>query len=147
MRWVETFLLTHFFTLEFARPTSDKLAVKRLLQWQDALERVNRSAVGMLFGLETEPELPAHGVLPGNPGVLAAEAERLWRRMAGDPRVRPYDRSLNSGAAYALKEAFWTQSWDFEHLEFYSPTVRMRRARRTREFFFQSLRLPVGSAA
>jgi len=146
VQWVETFPLTHFFSLTFATRTSESLAVKRLLQWQDTLERLNKSAVGMFFGLETTPDVHAHGVLIGNPSVSPIEAEQVWRAMAGNPKVSRYEPG-RGGVAYVLKEAFWNRTWDFEHLQFYSPEKRMRRSRRTRELFFQSLAISVPASA
>ena len=108
VRWIETLHPTHFFTLTSATPMSEIVAVKRLLQWQDALERLNKSAVGLFFGLELTPSVHAHGVLIGNPNVSPLEAEHLWRRLAGNPKVSRYEPHLG-GVAYALKEAFWTQ--------------------------------------
>ncbi len=146
VRWVETFPLTHFFTLTFGQPTSEALAVKRVLQWQDRLERLNKTAIGLFFGLEATPAVHAHGVLIGNPDVSSRHAEHEWRTMAGNPKVSRYEPG-RGGVAYTLKEAFWTRCWDFEHLEFYSPEVRMRRSRRTRELFFHSLTLPAPAAS
>ena len=127
VRWLETFPLTHFVTLTFGRPTGEDAAVRRVLQWHDAIEWLSRSPIGLVYGLEMTPELHVHGVLIGNPQISLIAAEHLWWDMAGDGQVERYDRA-QSGVAYSLKEAFWTGRWGVERLGFYGPEGRQRPA-------------------
>jgi hypothetical protein len=125
VRWLETYPLTHFLTLTFGNPTGEDAAVRRVLQWHDAIEWLSRSPIGLVYGLEMSPELHVHGVLVGHPKISIVAAEHLWRDMAGDGQVERYDRA-QGGVAYSLKEAFWTGRWGVERLEYYSPEGRQR---------------------
>ena len=146
VRWIESFPVTQFISLTFAQPTSETVAVSLVKEWHDALEWLNKAPIGLLWCIENEgDELHVHGVLMGAPNLTLKTAESVWRSVAGDGDVRKYE-SGRRGVAYSLKEAFWTNRWDLERLDYYSVHGKKRRPQLARQYLKQHLDLELANS-
>jgi hypothetical protein len=105
----------HFFTLTSARPMSRGRMRALFLEWTDALEWLQRRALGSFRADEMKrwsglghPAIPLHyhGLLVGAPHLSLPQADALWREIAGDADIRPY-RAHEGAIRYCLKNALW----------------------------------------
>jgi hypothetical protein len=113
--------VTHFFTLTSARPMSRGRMRALFLEWTDALEWLQRRALGWFRADEMkrwsglgQPAIPLHyhGLLVGAPHLSLPQADALWRGIAGDADIRLY-RPHEGAIRYCLKHALW-ECGDYE---------------------------------
>ena len=115
---MESYNITHYFTLTYPLRISWEGRHRRFLEWVDAIEWLQRRPLGWLRADEMFrysglgfPEIPEHhhGLLIDADNLSCATAESLWRQF-GDARVERYE-PRGGAVPYCLKHAFCCSEW------------------------------------
>jgi hypothetical protein len=110
--FIETFHVTHYFTLTYPRRRGWEGRHKAVATWLDGLEWMQGRPLGWFRADESRfsglgfPEIPEHhhGLLVDTDHLCSKTAENIWRHF-GDARVERYE--AHGGAVpYCLKHAF-----------------------------------------
>lgn len=130
---IESYNVTHYFTLTYRRRVSWEGRQKRFLEWMDAIEWLQRRPLGWLRADEMLrysgcgfPEIPEHhhGLLIDTDHLSCDTAVSLWRQF-GDAHVVRY--APHGGAIpYCLKHAFCCSEWAIGGKTFRSKRLRTK---------------------
>jgi len=115
--FIESYHVTHYFTLTYPRRIGCEGRHKAVATWLDGLEWLQGRPLGWFRADESRfsglgfPEIPEHhhGLLVDTDHLSCRTAEHLWRQF-GDALVERYEPQ-GGAIPYCLKHAFHNSEW------------------------------------